>query len=92
VLKGLWPSNTLRPGVLLPTSNTVDKVNPLTILVTGPTQLQGKGNEATILQANIAACGPSVIHIIDQILLPFSFDQGPTDAISGTRVPATSAG
>ena len=71
----------------MPTANTIDKVNPLNIQAKSQTQLQGIGNSANILQADIAACGPSVVHIIDQILLPFSFDQKATDAITGTQVP-----
>ncbi|KAH7618596.1 hypothetical protein Ndes2526B_g05507 [Nannochloris sp. 'desiccata'] len=86
ILTGLWPSATFIGGAVVPTANTVDKVNPLTIQAQSQTQLQGIGNGATILQADIAACGPSVVHIIDQILLPFRFDQGPTDAITGTQV------
>ena len=89
MVQGLWPSSTLTSGTSLPTSNTIDKVNPLTIDVRGPTLLQGIGDSAVILQADIAACGPSVVHIIDQILLPFRFDQGPTDAITGTQVPSS---
>ena len=89
MLQGLWPTAALSPGVTLPTSNTIDKVNPLTIKVVGPTQLQGIGNAANILQSDIAACGPSIIHIIDQILLPFTFDQAPIDAITGTQVPTS---
>jgi hypothetical protein len=91
VVRGLWPSSTLTSVTTLPTSNTIDKVNPLTIKVLGSTQLEGIGDDATILQADIAACGPSVVHIIDQILLPFTFTQGPTDAITGTQVPSVSA-
>lgn len=63
----------------------------MTIKVLGPTQLQGIGDQAYILQSDIAACGPSVIHIVDQIVLPFKFDQGPTDAITGTQVPTPPA-
>jgi hypothetical protein len=74
----------------VPTATTIDKINPLLIKAVGPKQLQGIGNSAAVLQADVAACGPSVIHIIDQILLPFSFDQGPTDAVSGTQVPGMS--
>ena len=29
-------------------------------------QLQGIGSSARILQGDLAACGPSVIHVIDQ--------------------------
>ena len=86
VLRGLWPSTTFIGGATVPTANTIDKVNPLTIQARSQTQVRGIGNEANILQADIAACGPSVVHMIDQILLPFSFDQGPTDAITGTQV------
>lgn len=87
VIKGLWPSSTLSSGTTLPTSSTIDKVNPLGIQVAGPTSLQGIGNSANILQADIAACGPSVVHVIDQVLLPFSFNQGAADAITATNAP-----
>ncbi len=92
VLQGLWPSWTLTPGTQMATSNTIDKVNPLTISVEGsnPIRLVGIGSTATVLQEDVAACGPSVVHLIDQILLPFTFDQGPTDAILGTQVAAAS--
>ena len=91
VIRGLWPKSALNssPGVLLPTANTLDKVHPLNLTVlNGGTVLRGIGNVAQILQADIAACGPIVVHIIDQILLPFTFDQAPTDAIKGTQVAA----
>lgn len=65
--KGLWPSWTLEPGTELPTSATLDKVNLLTVTAEADGVLQGIGSSATILQPNIAACGPSVIHIIDQV-------------------------
>lgn len=93
VLRGLWPSSTMRRGTALPTSDTIDKQNPLGIRVKelgdgggGTIKLQGFGNEATVLQKDVAACGPSVLHIIDQIMLPFRFDDAPLDAIRGTRV------
>jgi uncharacterized surface protein with fasciclin (FAS1) repeats len=93
ILRGLWPTATfIGGGASLPTANSIDKVNPLYIQARSQTQLQGIGNEATILQADIAACGPSVVHIVDQILLPFSFDQKPTDAITGTKVQQAQSG
>lgn len=87
VVQGLWPSSTLQPGTLLPTSDTIDKVNPLNITVASPTVLQGIGSSANILQKDLAACGPSVVHVIDQFLLPFKFDQAPQDAITATQAP-----
>ncbi|KAL4440660.1 hypothetical protein ABPG77_000369 [Micractinium sp. CCAP 211/92] len=87
VLPALWPSWTLQPGTSIPTSDTIDKVNPLQITAQGPTQLQGIGTSANILQGDIVACGPSIIHIIDQVLLPFKFDQAAIDAVTGTTAP-----
>ncbi len=148
VLPALWPSWTLQPGTSIPTSDTIDKVNPLQITAQGPTQvswyptgipmggcrrrcgspqplrglraplggphvlptlparltagnlqwpqgwhclgerpfdrqplsateprtapplpapqLQGIGTSSSILQGDIVACGPSIIHVIDQ--------------------------
>ncbi len=43
----------------------------------------GIGSSATILKPNIDACGPSLIHVIDTVLLPFSVEatsvQPPTE-------------
>jgi len=70
----------------IPTSNTLDKVTPLYIIVEEDKVLQAQnGNAVKILQGDIAACGPSIIHIVDDIVLPFSFDQKPLDAVSGTQ-------
>lgn len=88
VLKGLYPSNALAPGEILPTSNTIDKVNPLTLEVVGSPEglrIQAQGSSAAIITQNIAACGPSVIHLIDTVLLPFRFDDEPRDAVTGTH-------
>lgn len=52
-------------------------------------QLQGIGSSAKILQGDIVACGPAIIHIADSVLLPFTFDQGAIDAISGTQPQQT---
>lgn len=72
-------------GTSIDTSTSIDKVNQLKVRVDANGNLQGMENGAKILQADIAACGPSVVHIIDQVLLPFSFDQAPIDAVTGTR-------
>ena len=91
----LYPSSALTPGTVLSTSDTIDKVNPLTISVASNSKgggggskvvLNGIGNSASTVQTDIQACGPTVIHVIDQILLPFSWNEGATDAISGTQV------
>eukprot|EP00887_Chlorella_sp_A99_P002824 scaffold6.g2824.t1 len=90
VLPALWPSWTLQPGTKLNTSDTIDKVNRLQIAAAGPGTLRGVGSSAAVLAADLVACGPSVVHVISQVLLPFSFDQAAVDAISGTQVaPAT---
>ena len=35
-------------------------------------QIQGIGSSATIVKSDLDACGPSVVYIIDHVLLPFS--------------------
>jgi len=37
---------------------------------------------AAVLEWDIVTCGPSILHIIDTVLLPFAFDNAPTDAIT----------
>lgn len=49
-----------------------------------PLQVQGVGSYADILQGDIPACGPSFIHIIDHVLLPFN----PKASTSSTPAPA----
>mmetsp|Transcript_10032 Transcript_10032/g.19754 ORF Transcript_10032/g.19754 Transcript_10032/m.19754 type:complete len:278 (-) Transcript_10032:743-1576(-) len=86
ILKGLWPTDSLGTSMKVPTSNTMDKVTPLYIIVEEDKVLQAQnGNAVNILQGDIAACGPSIIHIVDDIVLPFRFDQKPVDAVSGTQ-------
>lgn len=85
-VQGLWPTDSLGTSMKIPTSNTLDKVTPLYIIVEEDKVLQAQnGNAVKILQGDIAACGPSIIHIVDDIVLPFSFDQKPLDAVSGTQ-------
>jgi len=83
----------IQAGSVLQTADNVFK-DKLTIKAQGYNALQGIGSNATILQKDIAACGPSIIHIIDQILLPFTFDQAPKDIIDASLAPGpvTSAG
>ncbi|KAI3436575.1 hypothetical protein D9Q98_005991 [Chlorella vulgaris] len=81
VLTGLWPTAALQPGTKVNTADTIDKVNRLQVTALGPTSLQGIGSSANILQADIVACGPSLV------LLPFTFDQAALDAITATQVP-----
>ena len=50
-------------------------------------QLKGLGSTAAILQAGIPACGPSLIHVIDTVLLPFTLDKSSIQAAS--QVPDT---
>jgi len=88
VLRGLYPSNALVPGEILSTSNTIDKVNPLTLEVVRSPEailIQAQGSSAVVVAQDIAACGPSVIHLVDTVLLPFRFDDKPRDAITGTH-------
>ncbi|GAB4820958.1 hypothetical protein N2152v2_008004 [Parachlorella kessleri] len=85
VLRGLWPTYTMVPGVMINSSDTIDKVNFLQIQAGSSHQLRGIGSTSNILQGNIVACGPTIIHILDTVLLPFTFNQGAIDAISGTQ-------
>lgn len=43
----------------------------------GLLQLQGVGSSAHIVQPDLRTCGPSVVHVIDGVLLPFSPSTGP---------------
>jgi hypothetical protein len=92
VWQGLWPSDSLGTGMQIPTSNTVDKVNPLVVSIGKDGVIEAQGSTAQILQKDIAACGPTVIHIVDNILLPFRFDDTPKDAVSDTQVPQKQPG
>ncbi len=40
-------------------------------------QIQGVGSAANITQADLRTCGASIVHIIDNVLLPFNPVTGP---------------
>ena len=90
VLKGLWPSDSMGTGMRIPTSNSLgmngNQPNILHVVVGENKVLQAQNNNdnatATVLEWDIVTCGPSILHIIDTILLPFAFDNAPTDAIT----------
>lgn len=88
VWKGLYPSSSLsRSGVKIPTSNSLGgtEAPPLEveIMLNGSEPvIQAQGSKANIVAKDIAACGPSVIHIVDNVLLPFSFDDQPKDRLT----------
>ncbi|KAK9806176.1 hypothetical protein WJX72_004480 [[Myrmecia] bisecta] len=83
-----FPSSALTPGRLLNTTNTVKASQtslsganiPLQLQVipgaSGGIGLEGVGSTADVIQADVPTCGPSVIHVINAVLLPFS----PNDA------------
>jgi len=48
-------------------------------------QLKGIGNSVNILQADIPACGSSVVHITDGALLPLLFAAAPSSAPAATQ-------
>jgi hypothetical protein len=48
-------------------------------------QLKGIGNTVNILQADIPACGSSVVHITDAALLPLLFAAAPSSAPAATQ-------
>lgn len=86
VWKGLYPSTTLRSGVSIQTSNSIGGMGapPLEVEIEKRQEdisIRAQGSTATIVAKDIAACGPSVIHIVDTILLPFSFDGQPQDRL-----------
>lgn len=87
VWQGLWPSDSLGTGMQIPTSNTIDKVNPLPVSIAEDGVIEAQGSTARILQSDLAACGPTIIHIVDNILFPFRFDDSPKDAVSDTQIP-----
>jgi len=87
VWKGLYPSSSLRSGMSIPTSNSIGGMGapPLQVEIVRDRDditIQAQGSNAKIISKDIAACGPSVIHIVDTILLPFSFDDAPQDRLN----------
>lgn len=84
ILNGLWPSDSLGTSMRIPTSNSIG-MNQLHVII-GEDKVLGTengDNTANIVEADILACGPSIIHLTDNILLPFSFQDAPKDAITG---------
>jgi hypothetical protein len=91
VLKGLWPSDSMGTGMRIPTSNSLgmngNQPNVLHVIVEENKMLRAQNNNndnatAAVLEWDIVTCGPSILHIIDTVLLPFAFDNAPTDAIT----------
>ncbi|KAK9916482.1 hypothetical protein WJX75_003217 [Coccomyxa subellipsoidea] len=87
VVAGAFPSSALTPGTILPTVD-VERTpgqpdRPVILNVTAPLKLQGVGSSANIVQPDLKTCGPSVVHVIDAVLLPFSPTTGP--AAGGRR-------
>lgn len=86
ILPGLWPSDSLGTSMRIPSSNSIG-MNPLNIIVGEDKVLTAENGKSTanIVQKDILACGPSIIHLTDNILLPFSFQDAPKDAIIGQQ-------
>lgn len=84
ILSGLWPSDSLGTSMRIPTSNSIG-MNPLHVIIGEDKVLKAENGDSTasIVQKDILACGPSIIHLTDNILLPFSFQDAPKDAITG---------
>lgn len=89
ILKGLWPSDSFGNGMRIPTSNwlgmkllhatieeldEMDQDNRRLKAVTAE-----NGNTVDFVVMDIVTCGPSIIHVVDSVLLPFSFDAEPMD-------------
>ncbi|DBA72895.1 TPA: Expansin-B5 [Trebouxia sp. C0005] len=96
VLPASYNLAALTPGRSLDTTDTAKSGNtvqgvPETLVVnvtsnsgTGA-QLKGIGNSVNVLQADIPACGPSVVHITDGALLPLLFAAAPSSAPAATQ-------
>lgn len=91
ILKGLWPSDSFGNGMRIPTSNNLG-MSRLHVIVkdTVPPKVDAdnrkmyelhadNGNSAEVLVKDIVTCGPSIIHVVSNVLLPFSFDDKPID-------------
>jgi len=85
VLKGLWTKDTFSSrGTWVPTSNKMgSEGSPLMMEVRSGrgdgVTFRGEGSEGSALVTDLAACGPSVVHIVDTVLLPFSWDADAQD-------------
>lgn len=96
IWKGLYPSSTLQSGTSIPTSNSIGGMGapPLEVQIArdrDDISIEAQGSTAKIIARDIAGCGPSVIHIVDTILLPFSFDDQPKDRLNPQN-PVVQAG
>lgn len=45
----------------------------------GAMHVEAHGSDAAVIVSDLAACGPSVVHVVDSILLPFDWDDGARD-------------
>jgi hypothetical protein len=83
IWKGLWTSDTFSPrGTQIQTSNSIGtEGSPLEVTVrsSGSGIYVDSGSMGRVLVSDLAACGPSVIHIVDTIILPFRWGDGPRD-------------
>jgi hypothetical protein len=89
ILKGLWASDSFGNGMRIPTSNSLG-MNKLFAVVeelqeVGEDNRRKKaiaaqnGNRVEIEVLDIVTCGPSIIHVVSDVLLPFGFDDEPID-------------
>ncbi|BDA41084.1 probable Expansin-B17 at N-terminal half [Coccomyxa sp. Obi] len=81
VVAGAYPTSSLTPGTSLPTVDVErtpgQQDRPVLLNVTAPLTLQGVGSSAYIVQPDLKTCGPSIVQVIDGVLLPFSPSTGP---------------
>jgi hypothetical protein len=89
ILKGLWPTDSMGSGVRIPTSNKLG-MGTLHAIIEESEEVDGNnrrkksvvsenGNKVNVLQADIVTCGPSILHVVDAVPLPFGFDDEPID-------------
>ena len=89
ILEGLWASDSFGNGMRIPTSNylgmkqlyaivkeldEVDENNRRKKAITAE-----NGNTVNFVMYDIVTCGPSIIHLVSDVILPFGFDDEPID-------------
>ncbi len=89
ILKGLWASDSFGNGMRIPTSNYLG-MNQLFAVVEELEEVDGDNRRKKVIAAqngnmvefevlDIVTCGPSIIHVVSDVILPFGFDDEPID-------------
>lgn len=89
ILEGLWASDSFGSGMRIPTSNYLG-MNQLFAVVEELDEVDEdnrrkkgiaaeNGNTVELEALDIVTCGPSIIHVVSDVVLPFGFDDEPID-------------